>query len=243
MDEKIINRIRKLLSLAGSSNKHEAAAALDRANDLLVEHNLKLSDVEVVDNERIKVTYEAKRRRQTWARVVWQAVARSNFCKYWFTRAEEGSEKGDRHTIIGTRFNVGMTADFAGAFVKRIEELGASDAESKDQRDQYAFKIGCAHILAERLDAKREAAERAERKKGPVVTEGKMLPAIAALYHAHEAANEEFFKQKYPDVKLRSSSSSGTSRHEAYKRGQKAGKSISLDPQVGKSRRKLIGKS
>jgi Protein of unknown function (DUF2786) len=97
----IKERIRRLRELSKSSNEHEAAAALDKANDLLVEHNLTLADVEVVDSERIKKTYEAKRRRHTWAREVWGAVARANFCKYWFTRPEEDSEKGDRHTIIG----------------------------------------------------------------------------------------------------------------------------------------------
>lgn len=42
----IIEKIKKLLALATSSNEHEARLAADKAQQLLVAHNLKLQDVE-----------------------------------------------------------------------------------------------------------------------------------------------------------------------------------------------------
>ncbi len=43
---KIIGRIEKLLSLAGSDNEHEAALAMRRATELLNRHNLEMAAVE-----------------------------------------------------------------------------------------------------------------------------------------------------------------------------------------------------
>lgn len=44
--EKIIERVRKLLALATSSNEHEAALAAAHAQRLLAEHNLAMADIE-----------------------------------------------------------------------------------------------------------------------------------------------------------------------------------------------------
>ena len=45
MDNKLIERIRKLLALAESPNEHEAALASERAQALLAEHKLSLAQV------------------------------------------------------------------------------------------------------------------------------------------------------------------------------------------------------
>lgn len=50
--EAIIDRIQKLLALANSSNEHEATAAANRAQALLVKYNLTMNDVEVEEGEQ-----------------------------------------------------------------------------------------------------------------------------------------------------------------------------------------------
>lgn len=45
-EEKIVAKVQKLLSLANSDNEHEAKLAAQRANELLIKHNLKLQDVQ-----------------------------------------------------------------------------------------------------------------------------------------------------------------------------------------------------
>ena len=42
----IIEKIKKLLALANSSNEHEAALAASHAQRLLSEHNLAMADIE-----------------------------------------------------------------------------------------------------------------------------------------------------------------------------------------------------
>ncbi|GAB3225447.1 DUF2786 domain-containing protein [Pseudaeromonas pectinilytica] len=49
MDKRILDKIKKLMALAGSSNPHEAANALRKAQILMREHQLSESDVELSD--------------------------------------------------------------------------------------------------------------------------------------------------------------------------------------------------
>lgn len=45
MNERIIEKLQKLLALAGSDNEHEAAQAMSKAETLRREHNLFVVDV------------------------------------------------------------------------------------------------------------------------------------------------------------------------------------------------------
>lgn len=63
-DNPILNRIKKLLALAGSSNEQEAKVAMSKANELLVKYNLDIQQVRMSqdDYEFAQVT-EGKRAR------------------------------------------------------------------------------------------------------------------------------------------------------------------------------------
>jgi len=64
--EKLAERIRKLLALAGNNpSEAEAAMAMERASALLAEHNLTMAEVETLgtDDERIEGTYKSERDR------------------------------------------------------------------------------------------------------------------------------------------------------------------------------------
>jgi hypothetical protein len=45
MDQKIIEKLQKLLALAASDNEHEAGLAMSKAEALMREHNLSVADV------------------------------------------------------------------------------------------------------------------------------------------------------------------------------------------------------
>lgn len=80
MDDRIIEKLQKLLALAGSDNEYEAALAMARAEILMHKHNLNLADVapdgtgaSVVDT-RIRPTGSATTY-QAWETVLAGAVA------------------------------------------------------------------------------------------------------------------------------------------------------------------------
>ena len=57
MDNKIVDKIRKLLALSESSNEHEAKLAMLKAQELLAKHKMTLKDVENADKVEVKRHY------------------------------------------------------------------------------------------------------------------------------------------------------------------------------------------
>lgn len=57
MDNKIIDKIRKLLALSESSNEHEAKLAMLKAQELLAKHKMTLKDVEGTEKIEVKKHY------------------------------------------------------------------------------------------------------------------------------------------------------------------------------------------
>ena len=57
MNNKIVDKIRKLLALSESSNEHEAKLAMLKAQELLAKHKMTLKDVEDADKVEVKRHY------------------------------------------------------------------------------------------------------------------------------------------------------------------------------------------
>lgn len=56
--EQIIDRVRKLLALGESTNQHEAELAVQRANEMMEQHQLAMTDVEVRDIDKSQIIKE-----------------------------------------------------------------------------------------------------------------------------------------------------------------------------------------
>ena len=57
MDAKVLLKIKKLLSLAKSSNPHEAAAALQRAQSLMAKHGVGTDDIALTDCDKRSLSF------------------------------------------------------------------------------------------------------------------------------------------------------------------------------------------
>ena len=86
MKEKIIDRIRKLLALATSSNENEAQSAMLMAQKLMAQHNIEMSQVEdaPVDHEVVEEEADKKRHRTKWKRKLADVVAHNFKCDIFF---------------------------------------------------------------------------------------------------------------------------------------------------------------
>lgn len=86
--QEIIDRITKLIALATSSYEHEAAAAVTKAQELLMEHNLKLEDIKTsqkspdIPIEQSEI--DSNGRKVYWKGFIANAIANANFCKMWW---------------------------------------------------------------------------------------------------------------------------------------------------------------
>ena len=101
--EKIVDRIRKLLALAGNNTSEaEREAALGKAHAMLLEHNLSMADLgrqEEIDMKGDAAGQKSKYRSAPWNRYIASAIAGLYFCKYYWR--PDGN--GTLHTYVGTR--------------------------------------------------------------------------------------------------------------------------------------------
>jgi hypothetical protein len=76
-DQKLLEKIRKLLALARDpSNEHEAALAAAKARELLAEHNLTLKDVEIGSIPSGERRVDMGGRVERWIRVLARATVK-----------------------------------------------------------------------------------------------------------------------------------------------------------------------
>lgn len=78
VDQKILDKLQKLLALSASSNEHEAVLALEKAQALMNEHNLTVQDV-AVDGSGADITSQEiwglTKSRQKWESILGASVA------------------------------------------------------------------------------------------------------------------------------------------------------------------------
>jgi hypothetical protein len=230
--EKLIDRVKKLLALAGNnSNENEAAVATAKASRLIAEYNLTLSELKDAGDERIQNEYPSNGLKNSWERTIWFGVAELNFCMYYYSSKPPYSLV---HHLIGTEVNVISSKVMADYLVSTVNRLAQEAPIAGTKRN--AFRLGCADRLYHRL-----AALKADRAKGEAqTTVGTTLPALADLYGIHNQANLDLYSATHNGRKLGPGSRNSTKNHDVYAQGYVAGGGISLDTQVGKTSNKSI---
>lgn len=149
VDERIIDRIRKLLALAGDNpNEHEAAAAAAKAQALMQEHDLAAADVSVKTDARTAgITQAATVLRQrgkpgSWKEGLFSAVAETSDCWAWSTST--------RGSMLGRERDVEMAEYLFAYLVRELERLQhAYGATRWDELKAYARQNGISTHTAE----------------------------------------------------------------------------------------------
>lgn len=240
-NDKLLDKIRKILALASSPNEHEAARAMERAQAMLVEHNLSMSDVAMeskAEDEVIVDGVDDKTDSVPWIRRLAMGVASLYFCKYFFSHIYDprpnsnrigAYKRRDRHNFVGAPHNTAvakMMFVYLVATVDRLARDGARSVPAKEKSKYLtSFKAACAGRLCTRINERIAAAKRGELK-----TEGgTTLPAV--IYDDLLKKAQDFMDEKYKDmrakkVRVTQSHAKGVSD------GYNAGSSISLDGQV-----------
>ena len=158
--ESVLKRIQKLLqmSIENGASENEAMLAADKAQKLLQEHNLSISDlkdddqVEPMDSEDIEVE------RDLWKGYIRGATAKLYFCKTYTTM------KLDKHyrrvkviTFVGRKSNRMVATEMCKYFINTVDRLAAEEfrevpgSRASINKMSHAFKQGCASRLQRRL--------------------------------------------------------------------------------------------
>jgi hypothetical protein len=241
--DKIIDKVQKLLNLAGNNpNEAEAAAAVKKAHDLLAAHNLDMAHVkefeakglkEPEDMLRTKLDIETKIkvRAYSW---LWNSVAKAHFCKLY----QRTNHRGQRiYTFVGRKINTIVAAQMAQYLSTTVWRLMREEAKKVDAvRPGAGFKATGAlnsNFVTNFIEG---AVMRLCKRLEEMETTGGNKNALV-LYNADEAKLNEAYIREELGINLKHAKSSARANHnsDAYNRGDAAGSGISFNQQVGGS--------
>ncbi len=110
MEEKIIDKIKKLLALANNSaaSEGERENALRMAHNLLVKHNLEMKDLQEHEIKENRIFERLETFQMKWCRGVAISIAKLFFCEM-FTEGKINGTKG-RYCFVGKESNATTAA-------------------------------------------------------------------------------------------------------------------------------------
>lgn len=222
--DKLLDRVRKLLALAGSPNVHEAALAAARAQALIEAHRLHglLAAEEEVAAEPLgtgeEAPLEVTRRPRKWKRVLAARLAEVNGCVAYTVR--DGRE--ERLLLAGRAEDREAVAAIWDWLVQRIEWASATEGAGRDRAWHEAFRVGAAEVVAQRL-----AEVRQQALQGLAAQAGaQALAMVDARLAARQAAVDRFVAER-----LRLKPGRGMSLDaRAWEAGRAAGARLPLAP-------------
>ena len=242
--ESVLKRIQKLLqmSIENGASENEAMLAADKAQKLLQEHNLSISDlkdddqVEPMDSEDVEVE------RDLWKGYIRSATAKLYFCKTYTTM------KLDKHyrrvkviTFVGRKSNRMVATEMCKYFINTVDRLAAEEfrevpgSRASINKMSHAFKQGCASRLQRRLlDRYNEIAPEYIPQGNP--------DGLPVLYKNEQMAITKWLEQKGIRLVSRKQSMSIRDRV-AYSRGSEKANGIGLNTQVNaRTKSRMLGR-
>ena len=218
----IIEKIKKLLALANSSNEHEAALAASHAQRLLSEHNLAMADIEAAHrpDKADKVEANVSKTLPKWLRILSSGVSTAFDCQ-----AVHYPSTG-KMVFIGIGADVQIAA-YTFAYLDRTArklcanymKYQVSDTIPNRHRElmRQSYYLGAITTINQRLR---------EQKQQTPITPGALVPVKAGLIK--KAMNDIG-----PIRTVRTRKSYINS--DAYNQGQNDGKQVGFQQGIGSS--------
>lgn len=210
MDDKIINRIKKMFALANNEGaaKGEAENAMRMANKLMEKYELRNIDLHTNDTFTIEMVDAS---RNVWVRHLYHAVAPVYSCQMF-------NYGKNFYTLVGTESNLVTACIVIDGLVKNIKRA----SKGKDVRFANGAMLEvakqCREIIANR---------RVETEKVP----GTEL-SLVDIYDEKARLLQEFMDEKFNLTKGKRSNMSASSEGRAYGKG--------LNPHANLSNRRAL---
>jgi len=200
--EKIKRKIKKLLALSASPNENEAAAAIEKAREIMGEYGLSES----------QCLYERHSARATKRASLWRSVLAKPVAWLYCCEVFRVPHKGEM-CFFGESFDAFMAREMYGYLSKTIERMARLNVKKSAKRPfREKYKLGIACSLRERIHDMGAKASWAPQWKG------KKLAIRKALENEIELVAGS---TKIPSGKMN-----------AFRRGTRAGDGICLSRQT-----------
>jgi hypothetical protein len=168
MKEKLIDKIKKLLALAGNnSNESEAMAAMAKVQELLAENSLSMADIpegEREDDETVMEDYDGRSRHAKWQTYILLALAQINDCEYF-------KHRNGTRIIVGRKIRIEIVRSMADYLFGVVEREAEAQRDGRTRKWVNDFKLGMATRINQRLKERYAITENsvATEKTGAII--------------------------------------------------------------------------
>ncbi len=241
MSDKIIDRVKKLLALAGNNaNENEALAAMQKAHAILAEHNLTMAEVgalgDAVSADEVRDSLHTETNMpERYNRWVWNAVAKANSC-FLFSCRPNPKKYQTIYTMVGRRINTIVATQMAIYLCQTMKRLCAEEV-ARTGRKEHAYKNAYLVGMALRLTAR--IAEMKAQYKADAASKAATGPANSAnalvLWSENEEKENRAHVENEMKVKLHTSKRVAEVKYntDALAAGKRDADKVSLSQQVG----------
>ena len=167
---KVIDKIRKCLALATSSNEHEAQRAAQKAHELLIRHNLSMQQIEQKEEEYVEKAVDRKIFPKAYEKFIHAILMEYFFVKIFisktindnFLKTNDKPSWYDRITfILGTESNVQIASYVRSFLIQKFYELWLDYKRrtSAPPRQEQSYYFGLYEGLCEKLASQKSYIE------------------------------------------------------------------------------------
>jgi len=225
-EARVIRLVKKLLSLAASPNEHEAQAAVNKAQLLLLEYNIDLVESDADRGFERRQLGQVKGRHPAWE--LWLAMILNEFffVEVLWTRSYVAAHDRDGTVleVYGTRTNLDM-ADYVHAYLTQLLDRLWSDyrrARSlRSNRERMRYFAGVLQGFHGKLGRQRVDLEE--------------LVETTALVWQGDDRLQSYYRYHNPRIQTRQTG--GVAASEAFRHGVEEGRRVNLRRPVESSQR------
>ena len=218
-EQKVLDKIKKLLALTSSSNSHEAELATKKVNDLLLQHNINKSHIGEV-NEKEEETYLLRVLKTKKVTAKYQAIYK--ILHHFFVVPVFSYGEGVCHLeIVGEKENVICAEYVAHYLCHTLEELYKEEkrlSSLKGTRAKNSFMLGIASGFIEKFNQRASQSNTVKRE---------LININSKLQH--------HLNRAYPRIKGRVSAGAKLDET-ARSLGRKRGENLSIKPAITEER-------
>ena len=221
VDEKIIEMVRRCLALSKSSNEHEAALAMAKAQEILFKYNLSMDTIQTAETQAKRkstltentISTEAPKNYGLWKPTLLFRIAKYNFCS---VLAYTG---GHTCLIIGQPYNIEVVKELFNWIVEQLMRMSTEAIRDYHGPDRPAtfrrgFFEGATNTIGNRLYQQWVKLQQA------AVTS-------TALVIRNDAAIAEYIDNRFGKLK-NGRSHAGSRSYDGHQAGREAGNRVDL---------------
>lgn len=235
MDKKIIEKLQKLLALSASDNENEANLAMNKAEELMREHNLSVADValngsgaDVDSAEVVGLTKSV----QVWERQLGGCIAQTFNGKSVYYKTGQGW----KFTFVAGRTDLEIIVDLYERLRQTIKRM--SKAYVRDNAKPFvsprtlhnSYRLGMLNVIWKRLKQLQQNTAPTDESRNAYGMTGKELMVVKSR------AVEQWMREIFPHIKTTKTKISRVDPS-AYQQGRTDGRNVNLHRSVDGSQR------